>query len=121
MQSVQPKCPWLAEELIGDVTVVSFTNPELVEEDAIRMMGQRLMRLVENSREQRIVLNFSSVEKVSTMMLSKLVALHTKLRASGGRMVLCGVDSELRSVLKAFRLHHLFLICTEEEEALQAF
>ncbi len=121
MQSVQPQCPWLAEELIGNVTVVSFTNPELVEEDAICVMGQRLMSLVESSQGQRIVLNLSSVERVSTMMLSKFVALHTKLRATGGRMVLCGVDDELRSVLKAFRLHHLFLICAEEEEALQAF
>lgn len=79
------------------------------------------MRLAEGSRGQRVVLNLDSVEKVSTMMLSKLVALHTKMRAAGGRLVLCGVDRELRNVLKAFRLHQLFLICAEEQEALQAF
>jgi anti-anti-sigma factor len=121
MQSVQRDCRWLAEEQIGDITVVTFNQAELLEEDAIQAMGQQLMRLAESSRGQRVVLNLGSVEKVSTMMLSKFVALHTKIRAAGGRLVLCGVDRELRGILKAFRLHQFFAICAEEQEALQAF
>jgi len=111
----------MAEEQIGDVTVVTFTQTELLEEEAIQVMGQQLMRLAESSRGLRVVLNLGSVEKVSTMMLSKFVALHTKIQAAGGQLVLCGVDRELRSILKAFRLHQFFSICAEEQEALQAF
>jgi len=121
MQALQPDCSWLEEEQIGDVTVVTFTQRELLEEEMIQATGDQLMRLAAGSRGRRLVLNLAAIEKISTMMLGKLMALHSKIRAMGGRVVLCGVDSEVRAVLKAFRLHHIFPICAGEQEALQAF
>jgi anti-anti-sigma factor len=112
---------WLEEEQIGDTTIVSFTQSELLEETTIRKIGEQLSRLVEDPYRQQIVLNLHSVKKVSTMMLGKFIALHHRVRATGGRLVLCGIDRDLWGMFRAFRLHQLFPICADEQEALQAF
>ena len=38
-----------------------------------------------------------------------------------GRLVLCGIDRNLRHIFTIFRLPQLFPICRDEQEALQTF
>jgi anti-anti-sigma regulatory factor len=53
-------------------------------------------------------------------MLGQLVALHTKLRAVGGRLVLCEVSPFLYEVFKAAKLPGLLCVRGGEQEALAA-
>jgi anti-anti-sigma factor len=113
--------PWLAEEQIGDITVVKFTQAEVLEEETIQAISENLFQLVAHTDHCRLVLNLDAVEKLSTRMLGTFIALHKRLRAAGGRLVLCGVDRQLWEIFAILKLPQLFRICAEEQEALQAF
>jgi len=112
---------FLAEEHIGDVTVVKFNQPIILDEDVIQRIGEQLNRLVEQSQRRHFVFDLGPVERLSTTLLGTFVAVHNKVRAGGGRLVLCGVDRNLRHIFTIFRLPQLFPICRDEQEALQTF
>jgi anti-anti-sigma factor len=118
---LQIEQPWLAEEQIGDIRVVKFNLPELLEEGTIREISAQLHQLVEQSAGLRLVLNLDTVQKLSTRMLGTFIALHKILHQSGGRLVLCGVDRQLWEIFAILKLPQLLCICREEQEALQAF
>jgi stage II sporulation protein AA (anti-sigma F factor antagonist) len=65
------------------------------------------------------VLNFSCVERISTEMLGKLVALQKKVQDRGGRLALCQVNPKLQEIFKIFKLPQLLTIYDDEQEALQ--
>jgi anti-anti-sigma regulatory factor len=66
------------------------------------------------------VLNFSNVERVSTALLGKLVALQRRLRLTGGGLTLCEVRPDFQAVLRTLRLWRYLNVCGSEEDALQA-
>jgi anti-anti-sigma factor len=112
---------YLEAEQIGNVTVVKFTQAELLEEATIQTIGQQLFSLVETSDHPQIILNFESVQKLSTMMLGKFVALHKKIQAAGGRLAICRIDPELYTIFEILKLPQLLPTYTDEQEALQTF
>jgi anti-anti-sigma factor len=118
---LQADRPWLAEEQIGDVTVVTVQQSELLDEAVIQSISEQLYRLVEQPYRQRLVLNLAEVERLSSRMLGTFVALHKMLHRAGGKFVLCGIDRQLLEIFTLFRLSQALLICREEQEALQAF
>jgi anti-sigma B factor antagonist len=105
----------------GDVTVVKFTEREYLDDEQIQILGQQLGNLVEHFGRRHMVLNLAAVERVSTALISRLVVLHKKVKAAGGRMALCHVQPNLREVLEVLRLPLLFPIYAAEEEALRTF
>jgi anti-sigma B factor antagonist len=50
-----------------------------------------------------------------------LVTLNKKIKAAGGKLVLCNIDPQIREVFEITKLDKLFVIRGEEQEALQAF
>jgi anti-anti-sigma factor len=112
---------FLAEEQIGDVTVVTFNLVEIVDERAIRRISRQLFNLVEHSKNPQLVLNLGSVGKLSATMVGSFIALHRLLRSQGGKLVLCGVNDDLRHIFTIFKLPQVLRICKDEQEALQAF
>jgi anti-anti-sigma factor len=119
---VAPVYPgFLAEEHIGDVTVVKFNQPIILDEDLIQRIGEQLSLLVEQSQHRQFVFDLGTVERLSTTLLGTFVAVYNRVRAGGGRMVLCGIDRNLRHIFTLFRLPQLFPICRDEQEALQTF
>jgi anti-anti-sigma regulatory factor len=66
------------------------------------------------------VLNFGRAAGLTSRMLGQVVALHKKLQASGGRLVLCGVSPFLHEVFEAAELPGALCIRDVEDEALKA-
>jgi anti-anti-sigma factor len=112
---------WLEAEQIGRVTVVTFTQRELLEEAIIQAVGEQLLALVEDHNCPRLILNLSTVKRLSTMVLGKLIALHNRVRTAGGRLALCGINPEIRGIFEILNLTRLLPIYVEEQEALQTF
>ena len=111
----------LEAEQIGNVTVVTFLERELLDEATIHTVGEQLTRMVDNRNQPQVLLNLDAVQRLSTMMLGKIITLHKKVRQAGGRLVLCGVERRLCDIFETLRLSHLLPIYVEEQEALQTF
>jgi anti-anti-sigma factor len=112
---------WLQVESVGDVTVVRFTIPWILKEGTIETIGETLYNLVETSPCRKFVLNFGNVKSLASTMFGKLTALHQKLEAAGGRLVLCQIDPGLREIFENVNLIPLLPVFADEREALQGF
>ena len=119
--SSQPKRRRLELEQIGDVTVVNFIDKKILDEQSIQTIGDQLFSLVDQENCRQMLLNFGNVEFLSSAALGKLIALHKKLQAVGGRLILCNIDPEIYEVFEITRLDKFFNIQKEEQAALQAF
>jgi anti-sigma B factor antagonist len=112
--------PWLAVEQVGAVTVVRCARASILEEEAVALVRERLFDLVDRQGQRLVVLNFGRAVGLTSRMLGQVVALHKKLQASGGRLVLCGVSPFLDGVFATAELPGALCIRDGEDEALQA-
>jgi len=108
---------WLHVEPVGDVSVVKFTQPDILDLEVIRVLGEQLLGLVDPGR--RIVLNFEQVQRLSTALVGKVVALHQRLKDQGGQLAMCRVAPHLREALELLKLPRFVPIYAEEREALE--
>ena len=110
--------PRLRVRTVRGFAVVDFLNTEvLLEEAAIRRVGDRLYGLIKEGRT-RIVVNFSGVRYASCALLGKLVWLHRHVEQASGALRLCGLDPVLKDALRICNLDRVFEIHDHEMEAL---
>ncbi|MEN6452602.1 MAG: STAS domain-containing protein [Thermoguttaceae bacterium] len=106
---------------VGDVTVVRFLDRKIIEDVNIQELGQEMFRLVEAEGRERLLLDFSSVDFLSSAALGKLITLDKKMKAHGGRLKLASIRPEIYEVFTITKLNRLFDIRRDEAEALAAF
>ena len=106
---------------VGDVTVVRFRDHKIVEDINIQQLGQELFQLVEADNHDKLLLNFSSVDFLSSAALGKLITLDKKMKAHGGTLKLSNIRPEIYEVFNITKLDRLFDIRDDEADALAAF
>ena len=106
---------------VGDVTVVRFRDQKIIEDMNIQELGQELFRLVEGDHREKLVLNFSSVDFLSSAALGKLITLDKKAKTHGTALKLTNIRPEIFEVFAITKLNRLFDIQDDEADALAAF
>jgi len=94
----------------GDLTVVKFVDPRIVDEVIIKAIGDQLFSLVEDLGRLKLRLDFTGVELLASAMLGKLVSLHKKTQAAGGQLTLCNLDPDIYEAFESSRLDKFFTI-----------
>jgi anti-anti-sigma regulatory factor len=108
---------WVLVEPVGDVSVVTFTQADILDLEMIRVLGEQLLDMADRGR--RILLNMGRVHRLSTALVGKVVALQNRLTELGGQLAICQVAPHLREALELFKLPRLVPIYAEEQEALE--
>ena len=108
-------------EEVGDVTVAKFTDKKILDEGNIQIIGTQLFSLVEDDARQKIVLDFSNVEYLSSAALGKLITMDKKVKAAKGKLRLCNIRPEIYEVFEITRLNKIFDIRNTQEQALEGF
>jgi anti-anti-sigma factor len=75
-------------------------------------------------REQdipQVVVNLADVQLVTSSFIAGLVALHKRIRAASGKMVVCGLSTVVRETLHGAKLDKLLNIADTEQQALACF
>ncbi len=106
---------------VGDVTVVKFVDRKILDEGTIQELGQELFALVEKEGRKALLLNFGTVEFLSSSALGKLITLEKKAKAAGGKLKLSNIRPEIYDVFLITKLNKLFDIRTDEADALASF
>jgi anti-sigma B factor antagonist len=106
---------------VGDVTVVHFRDPKIIEDLRIQELGQELFQLVEAEQRKKLLLNFSAVDFLSSAALGKLITLDKKVKGHQGVMKFCNIRPEIYEVFAITRLNKLFDIKRDEADGLAAF
>src|SRR5687768_18597742 len=105
----------------GDVALVRFLDRKIIDAANIQELGDELFALVEKEQRKSLLLNFVSVEFLSSAALNKLIILDKKVKANSGKMRLCSLKPEIYEVFAITRLNQLFDIKNTEAEALAGF
>lgn len=103
------------------VTVVSFADRMLVNEETIRDVGDQLRELVETQKVANLLLDFRDVRFMSSSFLGMMLPLLRAIDRRGGQMKLCNVAPSLKEVFTVSKLDRLFLLYDDENAALDAF
>jgi anti-sigma B factor antagonist len=106
---------------VGDVTVIRFHDHKIIEDINIQELGQEMFQLVEVDGRSKLLLNFSSVDFLSSAALGKLITLDKKMKAHGGTLKLSNIRPEIYEVFAITKLNRLFDIRDDEADALAAF
>ena len=94
----------------GDVTLVKFVDPMIMDEQIIKAIGDQLFSLVEELGRRNLRLDFTGVEYLASHILGKLVSLQKKTLAAGGKLTFFNVDPQIHKVFEISRLDKFFKI-----------
>ncbi len=108
-------------EEVGDVTIATFVDKKILDENNIQQIGSQLFALVEEDGRKRVILDFSNVEYLSSAALGKLITMDKKVKASSGKLRLCSIRPDIYEVFAITKLNKLFDIKDAQEDALQGF
>ena len=106
---------------VGDVTVVRFVDRKILDEASIQELGHELFQLVEEEKREKILLNFTKVDFLSSAALGKLITMDKKVKAHSGKLKLSNIRPEIYEVFAITKLNKLFDIKDDEADALAAF
>jgi anti-anti-sigma factor len=109
---------WLEVKKVGTAAVMKLPAGNLYHDEVIDLIGEELSRLIVTSGCSRIVLDFGSVDHVSSELLGVLLVAKNRVIAQGGRFTLCSLNAGLLEILATLHLDQLFTIATGEQEAL---
>ena len=105
----------------GAVTIVRFVDRKILDESNIQELGKELFKLVDEDNRINLLLNFSSVEFLSSAALGKLITLDKRIKSHSGRLKLSNIRPEIYEVFAITKLNKLFDIKDDEADARAAF
>lgn len=108
-------------QLVNSITVVTFVDRKILDAANIQELGDELFALVEQDGLTALVLDFQTVEFLSSAALNKLIILDKKAKGKSGKLRLCNLKPEIQEVFVITRLNQLFDIRDSVDDALGAF
>jgi anti-sigma B factor antagonist len=108
-------------EEVNAVTVAKFTDKKILDETNIQIIANQLFSLIDDDHRKKIVLDFATVEYLSSAALGKLITLDKKVKADKGELRLCTIRKDILEVFKITKLDKLFKIFETREKALAGF
>ena len=103
-----------------DKAVVRFGDHRILDEITVKQISDELFAVAAGAKCYHLIVNFTGVYGLSTLMLGKLLFLRKLMAAKGGRLILCEIAPEVECVFVETKLTHIFEIMDTEAEALDA-
>ncbi|MEM1212028.1 MAG: STAS domain-containing protein [Planctomycetota bacterium] len=105
----------------GDVTRVGFLDRNILEEANIQQIGDEVAAVIDGQASPKLLLNFESVEHLSSAALGTLITINNRIREKGGQLRLANIDPQIYDVFKITKLNKLFQIHDTAEKAMGSF
>lgn len=93
-----------------DETFVTIKEPKLLEDVCIRKIQEALLALVEEGKRDKLQLNFSEVDFLSSSFLGCLVKVLKRVREKNGELTLINIDPKILKVFQITQLDKVFNI-----------
>jgi anti-anti-sigma factor len=113
---MDPKEAKIIVENGTDVTIVTFEDENILEEQQIRKLERVLLPIVRENEQKRLVLNFQNVRFMSSSFLGLLVKIHKRVVEVDGRLQLFNLDPKIHKVFEITQLVKIFDIVPPRQE-----
>jgi anti-anti-sigma factor len=120
MPTLVSPCPLRVNDLNG-VAVVTFDADGILTEAEVQGVMDQVGRLVTEEGCCHLVLDLTPVTCPTSQLLAKLIGLSKQVKASGGRLAVCGIGREMRAVFSLLHLPQIIPTYDTLPEALQSF
>lgn len=97
-----------------DVTIVTFEEENILEDQQIRKLERALLPVVRDNQQNKLVLNFIKVKFMSSAFLGLLVKVHKRVIEAGGSLQLYNLDPKIQKVFEITQLVKIFDIVKSE-------
>lgn len=104
-----------------DITQVEFVDRNILDEANIQQIGEEIAALIDASEEPKLLINFASVDHLSSAALGTLITINNKMKARKGQLRLANIDPQIYEVFVITKLNKLFQIHDTAETALKSF
>jgi anti-anti-sigma factor len=106
---------WFRKQEAEGVIILNLMAGLDLENSAIDRVGEMLVR---TRGAPRVIVNFHAVEYLGSTFLNRLIILHKRITAAGGKLVLCGLNPVIEEIIRVTRLDGLFDLSGDQEQAL---
>ena len=96
--------PKLSIEHSLDETFVTINQSKLLDDECIKEMQTTLLDIVDSGKHEKLLLNFSEVEFLSSSFLGTLVKVHKRMREKNGELTLTNIAPPILKVFKITQL-----------------
>ncbi len=72
----------------GEMYIASFKGQELIAEDVIESSGKELAELVDEVGVNKVIIDFSGIDCLASLMVTQLRMLHKLCEAKGVKLVI---------------------------------
>ena len=109
---------WFEKRVIGDVIVLDVLSGTVAINTDIDRVSKALLP---EGGVPKVILNLANLKFISSAFVAGMIALQKRVRAAGGRLILCGMHAIVRETLHGARLDTFFDIHETEQESLHSF
>jgi anti-sigma B factor antagonist len=104
-----------------DVRIVEFTNNRILDEANIAEIGQTLGSLIDEGDNPKLLLDFATVDHLSSAALGMLINANNRIREKNGQLRMTNIKPQILEVFVITKLNKLFRILPSRAEALASF
>ena len=98
--------------------VATFFPGRLDEEHNVEELGQSLFQLIDQYGYRQVALDLTQTSFVTSAVLGKLITLHRRLHRANGRLVLCGLQQPVETVMRRSNLLSYFQVVDSRDDAI---
>jgi anti-sigma B factor antagonist len=103
------------------IRIVEFTNSKILDEANIVAIQDTLNALIDESENPRLLLDFATVDHLSSAALGALINVNSRIRQKNGQLRLANIKPQIREVFEITKLNKLFKILPTRTEAMANF
>ena len=93
-----------------DIRIVEFTNNKILDEANIADIGQTLKSLIDESERPKLLLDFATVDHLSSAALGMLINANNLIKQKNGMFRLANIKPQILEVFRITKLDKLFRI-----------
>jgi anti-sigma B factor antagonist len=104
-----------------NIRIVEFTNNKILDEANIQEIGETLNSLIDEQPNPRLLLDFNSVDHLSSAALGMLINANNRIKQRNGQLRLANIKPQIYEVFVITKLNKLFRIFPTRAEAQASF
>ena len=113
--------PPLSVSVEKGIRVIEFTNNKILDEGNIAAIQETLNVIIDENENPRLLLDFSTVDHLSSAALGMLINVNNKIKQKNGQLRLANIKPQIYEVFMITKLNKLFKILPTRTEALANF
>lgn len=103
------------------VTLIKFRDGKILDQLLVKQLAEELRSVVHDEQRNRLLLDLGGVTFLSSAALNNLVILNRHVNKAAGKIVLAGLQPQVREVFTYTGLDRLFAIVESLDEGWKSF